>query len=137
MGSAFKNKGVQAALDGVVHFLPNPYEVENLAFDQSQKEAKVALIPDSKKPAVALAFKLEEGQFGQLTYLRVYQGTLKRGDQLLDVNTGNRIKIPRLVRMHSSIMENINDVGAGNLSIIVDVNWSVSTATFFICILIR
>src|SRR4029434_7536922 len=83
IGSAYKNKGVQALLDAVTHFLPDPTEVENIALDLSKDEEKVVLQADPDLPLVALAFKLEEGRFGQLTYLRIYQGKLKKGDTIV------------------------------------------------------
>jgi elongation factor G len=73
MGSAYKNKGVQNLLDGVLHYLPNPRERKNYALDQKKGEEKVLLEINDKKPLVSLAFKLEEGRYGQLTYLRTYQ----------------------------------------------------------------
>lgn len=74
MGSAFKNKGVQLLLNAVTNYLPNPTEIRNVALDRNNEEAEVVLDPaDSTKPLVALAFKLEESRFGQLTYMRVYQ----------------------------------------------------------------
>jgi elongation factor G len=72
MGSAFKNKGVQPLLDGVIDYLPNPKEVENIALDLSNNEEKVVMEIDNKKPFVGLAFKLEETQYGQLTWIRIY-----------------------------------------------------------------
>lgn len=79
MGSAYKNKGVQAVLDGVIDFLPNPNEKENYAYDLSNKNEKVILSMEDKKPFVGLAFKLQETKYGQVTYVRVYQGKLKKG----------------------------------------------------------
>jgi elongation factor G len=79
-GSAYKNKGVQLLLDAVTYYLPNPTERENIALDQHNAEAKVQLESDPKKPLVALAFKLDEGRYGQLTYMRIYQGSVKKGD---------------------------------------------------------
>ena len=105
MGSAYHNKGVQLLLDGVISYLPAPHEVDNYALDRSQNEAKVQLASSTAAPIVCLAFKLEEGRFGQLTYMRVYQGALKKGSWLVNVRTNKKIKIPRLVRMHSNEME--------------------------------
>ncbi|KAJ4850105.1 Elongation factor G-1, mitochondrial [Turnera subulata] len=105
MGSAFKNKGVQPLLDGVISYLPCPTEVENYALDQKKDEEKVLLTGSPDGPLVALAFKLEEGRFGQLTYLRVYEGIIRKGDFIVNINTGKKIKVPRLVRMHSDDME--------------------------------
>jgi elongation factor G len=115
MGSAFKNKGVQPLLDGVVSFLPSPNEVNNYALDQNNNEERVTLTGSPDGPLVALAFKLEEGRFGQLTYLRVYEGVIKKGDFIINVNTGKRIKVPRLVRMHSNDMEDIQEAHAGQI----------------------
>eukprot|EP01040_Poterioochromonas_malhamensis_P000396 gene396-427_t len=115
MGSAFKNKGVQPLLDGVNYYLPSPPEVENSALDQRNDEATVKLACEPNSPLVALAFKLEESRFGQLTYLRIYQGTLQKGMNLLNINSGKKTKIPRLVRMHSNEMEDVNSAGAGDV----------------------
>ncbi|CAA3012791.1 elongation factor G-2, mitochondrial [Olea europaea subsp. europaea] len=105
MGSAFKNKGVQPLLDGVLSYLPSPTEVSNYALDQTKNEEKVMLSGSPAGPLVALAFKLEEGRFGQLTFLRIYEGIVKKGDFIINVNTGKKVKVPRLVRMHSNEME--------------------------------
>lgn len=114
MGSAFKNKGVQPLLDAVRDYLPNPTEVDNKAIDLDTKE-EVVLSTDPSKPFIGLAFKLEEGRFGQLTYLRVYQGRIKRGDTILNVSTSEKIRVPRLVRMHADEMEEVESVGAGEI----------------------
>lgn len=107
MGSAIKNTGVQPLLDGVCNYLPNPSEREILAHDTNlpQGSAQVSLQPAADAPLVGLAFKLEEGRFGQLTYMRVYQGTLKKSMQIFNARTGKKVKVPRLVRMHSNEME--------------------------------
>ncbi|KAJ6838381.1 elongation factor G, mitochondrial-like isoform X1 [Iris pallida] len=115
MGSAFKNKGVQSLLDGVLDYLPCPIEVENHALDQNNSEEKVSLSGTPAGPLVALAFKLEEGRFGQLTYLRIYEGVIKKGEFIINVNTGKKIKVPRLVRMHSNEMEDIQEAHAGQI----------------------
>ena len=107
MGSAIKNTGVQPLLDGVCAYLPNPSEAEVFAHDTNlpSSAAQVPLIPAAEAPLVGLAFKLEEGRFGQLTYMRVYQGTLKKGTNIFNARTGKKVKVPRLVRMHSDEME--------------------------------
>jgi len=115
MGSAFKNKGVQPLLNGVLSYLPCPIEVNNYALDQRKDEEKVLLTGNPDGPLVALAFKLEEGRFGQLTYLRIYEGVIRKGDFVINVNTGKRIKVPRLVRMHSDEMEDIPEAHAGEI----------------------
>ncbi|KAJ8638814.1 hypothetical protein MRB53_015508 [Persea americana] len=115
MGSAFKNKGVQPLLDGVLDYLPCPVEVSNYALDQNKSEEKVLLSGTPDGPLVGLAFKLEEGRFGQLTYLRIYEGVIRKGDFIINVNTGKKIKVPRLVRMHSNEMEDIQEAHAGQI----------------------
>jgi len=113
MGSAYKNKGVQPLLDAVTDLLPCPADVENEAIDMNNGQAPVILSSAATDPLVALAFKLEDGQYGQLTYIRVYQGSLGKGDTIYNVRTGNRIKVGRLARMHADQMEDITTVQAG------------------------
>ena len=115
MGSAYKNKGVQKMLDGVIDYLPNPKQVENFAYDINKEGEKVIMQIDNKKPFVGLAFKLEETKFGQVTYIRVYQGKIKKGQTLMNTNTGKKVKVSRMVRMHSADMEDINECGAGDI----------------------
>lgn len=114
-GSAMKNKGVQVLLDAVGDFLPNPSEVENIALDQDKNEEKVRLVSEPAKPLVALAFKLEDGKFGQLTYMRIYQGSIKKGDTIINIMNQKKVKIPRLIRMHSSDMIDIEEASAGDI----------------------
>jgi elongation factor G len=101
LGSAYKNKAVQPLLDAVTKYLPSPVEVTNEALDISKGEQKVKLNSSSDAPFVALAFKLEDGRFGQLTYIRVYQGHVKKGDTIVNGRTGRDVRVGRLVRMHS------------------------------------
>lgn len=113
MGSAYKNKGVQPLLDAVNNILPCPSDVENQALDLDQNETPVILSADPEKPTIALAFKLEDGQYGQLTYIRVYQGSLSKGDTVINARSGKKIKIGRLVKMHANQMEDIDTIPAG------------------------
>ncbi|KAJ3743258.1 P-loop containing nucleoside triphosphate hydrolase protein [Lentinula detonsa] len=117
LGSAIKNTGVQPLLDGVCAYLPNPSEAEALAHDTEKPSSApmVPLTPAADAPLVGLAFKLEEGRFGQLTYMRVYQGTLKKANTIYNARTGKKVKVPRLVRMHSNEMEDVSSIGPGEI----------------------
>ncbi|MGZ3686499.1 MAG: elongation factor G [Bdellovibrionota bacterium] len=116
MGSAYKNKGVQILLDGVGDYLPNPTEVKNEALDQNKGEEKIIIPSDTSAPLVALAFKLEDGRYGQLTYMRVYSGTVKKGDTIFNIAQGDKkIKVPRIVRMHSNQMVDVEEARAGDI----------------------
>jgi elongation factor G len=113
MGSAYKNKGVQQLLNAVNDLLPCPEDVENQALDMDKDETPVRLATDPAAPLVALAFKLEDRSYGQLTYIRVYQGSLSKSDTIINVRTGKKIKVGRVVRMHSDQMEEIESIPAG------------------------
>jgi elongation factor G len=115
MGSAFKNKGVQPLLDGVLDYLPAPIEKSNFALDRNNNEEQVKVSGRDTDPLLALAFKLDETQFGQLTYMRVYQGKLKKGNTITNVNDGKKVKLSRIVRMHSDDMEEITEAGSGEV----------------------
>ncbi|KAJ2557263.1 Elongation factor G, mitochondrial [Coemansia sp. RSA 1933] len=115
MGSAIKDKGIQTLLDSVVRYLPKSTEVTNTMLDIDNNEAVVEVVPYSHKPFVGLAFKLEEGKYGQLTYIRVYQGRLEKGQFAHHVKSGKKVKISRLVRMHSNSMEDVDSIGAGEI----------------------
>lgn len=114
-GSAFKNKGVQRLLTAVLKYLPTPAEKREHALDLDKGEEKFDLFPDNDKPLCALAFKLQVTPFGQLTYMRVYQGKMSKGDFIVNTATKERIKIPRMVRMHSEKMEDLETAYAGDI----------------------
>ncbi len=115
VGSAYKNKGVQVLLDGVASYLPDPTEVRNVALNLDDGEKEVELVADPNAKTVALGFKLEDGQYGQLTYVRIYQGELKKGDELLNTRARRRFKVGRLVRMHANSMEDISEGYCGDI----------------------
>ncbi|KAK2881598.1 hypothetical protein QQF64_008016 [Cirrhinus molitorella] len=120
VGSALKNKGVQPLLDAVLEFLPNPTEVNNYAIlneEESSDGSKILMDPtrDDTQPFVGLAFKLEAGRFGQLTYMRVYQGCLKKTEYIHNTRTGKRVRVQRLVRLHADQMEDVEVVYAGDI----------------------
>ncbi len=129
MGSAYKNKGVHLVLDAVVDYLPNPSEVENYAVDMDQEEKPVKLKPDPNAPPVALAFKLEEGPYGQLTYIRIYQGKIQKGNLLSNTRTRSTFKVGRLIRMHADTMEDIEKAECGDIAALFGID-CVSGDTF-------
>ena len=115
MGSAYKNKGVQPMLDAVTEYLPAPKDIQNTALDLKNDEKEVPLVADATAPLTSLAFKLEDGRYGQLTYIRIYQGMLKKGDTIINNRDGKKVKVGRLVRMHAEEMEDIEEAAAGDI----------------------
>ncbi|XP_035241776.1 elongation factor G, mitochondrial isoform X3 [Anguilla anguilla] len=120
VGSALKNKGIQPLLDAALEYLPNPTEVNNYATlnqEEARESSKIRMDPtrDASQPFVCLAFKLEAGRFGQLTYVRVYQGCLKKSEYIYNTRTGKRVRVQRLVRLHADQMEDVDEVYAGDI----------------------
>lgn len=119
LGTALKNKGVQPLLDAVLELLPHPGEVKNVALKEGSQSEEEKFELNSERsnrcPFVGLAFKLEAGKFGQLTYMRCYQGHLKKGDNLYNTRTGKKVRIARLAQMHSNNMEDIQEAYSGDI----------------------
>jgi len=115
IGSAYKNKGIQPLLDAVSSYLPCPTDVVNHALDLADEEKEFAVSNDPDDKLIMLAFKLEDGRYGQLTYVRTYQGVLKKGETVYNSRTGKKVKIGRLVRMHADEMEEIDSCGPGDI----------------------
>ncbi len=115
VGTAKMNKGIQTLLDGVCAYLPNPIDIKNIALDIDNNEEEVEIFTDNSKPPVCLAFKLEDGKYGQLTYMRIYQGLVRKGDFLVNMMNKKKVKVPRLIRMHASEMHDIEEAGAGDI----------------------
>ena len=123
MGSAFKNVGVQKLLDAVVAYLPTPVEAARpTAMKVGSEDERVALEPDAGKPLVAMAFKITDEEFGQLTYTRIYQGSLDKGMTLTNSRTGQRVRLGRLIRMFANDRDNIDHAEAGDIVAMVAVD---------------
>lgn len=121
LGSAFKNKGVQPLLDAVARYLPSPLTSEKpKAKDAEDKSFE--LEPDPEKDLCCMAFKITDEQFGQLTYTRIYQGTLNKGQTVWNTRTGKKIRVGRIVRMNSNDRENIESASAGDIIAMVGID---------------
>ena len=115
VGSAYKNKGVQLLLDAVSLYLPSPLDRTIAAKDNDDAQAEISLAPDAELPMVAMAFKLVEEQFGQVTYMRVYQGTLKKGTYYFNSRRRKKERVSRILRVHADEKEDIDSAGAGDI----------------------
>ena len=124
MGSAFKNKGVQPLLNAVARYLPSPLSCAKPTGIEETKDGEKKLVfePDFDKPLVCMAFKITDEQFGQLTYTRIYQGKLTKGDTIYNTRTKKKIRIGRMVRMNSNDRENIEVAGAGDIIAMVGID---------------
>jgi len=122
LGSAFRNKGVQPLLDAVVRYLPSPLQTKTTAFAHGNSDEKVALCSDPQATAVAMAFKIVEDPFGALTFMRVYQGTLVKGDTYYNQRTGRKARLSRIVRMHADQREDVDRAVAGDIVAVLGVD---------------
>merc|ERR1719284_2308655 len=109
MGSAKTNKGVQDVLDAICKYLPSPLDAQQVAMNADDEDEEVALEPNVAKPFVGYAFKIQDHQqAGQVTYMRVYQGKVSKGDSIMNMMNGRRLSLKRLVRMHSNDVKDVN-----------------------------
>lgn len=122
MGTAFKNKGVQPLLDAVNSFLPSPLDREVKGTNPKDENEKIDLAPDPSKPFVGMAFKIVDDDYGQLTFMRIYQGTINKGDSYVNQRTGRKERFSRIVRMHSDKREEIDSAGAGDIVAIMGID---------------
>ena len=117
LGSAFKNKGVQPLLDGVIDYLPSPLDVPAIQGLDPKTDAALTRNADPAAPFAALAFKVMTDPFvGKLTYFRVYSGTLKSGDRVLNTTTGKMERISRILQMHANHREERDEITAGEIA---------------------
>lgn len=122
MGTAFKNKGVQPLLDAIVKFLPSPLDRDISAKNWEDPTIEYPLKPDSSLPFVGMAFKIVEDPFGQLTFMRMYQGTIKKGESYFNQRTGRKERFSRIVRMHSNKREEIDEAHAGDIIAVMGID---------------
>ncbi len=115
MGSAFKNKGVQPLLDAVCDYLPSPLDRSSFARDHNNAGTETPLAADPDAPLVAMVYKITDEPFGQLSYVRVYQGRLAKGGQYRNARTNRTLRVGRIVRMHANNRQDITDAGPGDI----------------------
>jgi elongation factor G len=122
-GAAFKNKGVQPLLDAVVHYLPAPNDLPPVVGNSTDGSKKISRKPSDEEPFSALIFKIMNDPYvGQLSFVRVYSGSVKTGQTVLNVNKGKTAKIGRLLRMHANKREEIDQVFSGDIGAVVGLN---------------
>ena len=122
IGTAYRNKGVQPLLDAIIRYLPSPLDHEIQAKDYQNPDKVVRLQATNDKPFVGMAFKIVDDPYGQLTFMRVYQGTIKKGDTYYNQRTGRKERFSRIVRMHSDKREEIDNATAGDIVAIMGVD---------------
>lgn len=116
MGSAYKNKGVQDLLDAVTRYLPSPLDRKNTGMNADDEDEIVEFKPVDNKPFVGYAFKIQDHPLvGQVTYMRVYQGKVSKGDQIVNMLNSKRLSVKKLVRMHSNEVKDVQSAGAGDI----------------------
>ncbi len=115
LGSAFKNKGVQTLLDGITRYMPSPLDRVAYACDNDNDGAEVVITADANGPAIAMAFKICDESFGQVTYTRVYQGEIKRGERYKIARDGSTQRVGRIYRLHADKREDLESAKAGDI----------------------
>jgi elongation factor G len=115
-GSAFKNKGVQPLLDAVVEYMPSPLDAKPIVGKDPKSDEEITRKPDDTQPFAALAFKIATDPYGNLTYFRVYSGTLEKGSYVYNSRSGKKERIGRILRMHANHREDIDSIGAGDIA---------------------
>ena len=121
-GSAYKNKGVQPLLDAVLRYLPSPEERQVVAKQWDNPDEAFDLDPDPAKPTVAMAFKIVDDPYGQLTFMRIYQGTIRKGEGYINQRTTKKQRFSRIVRMHADKREEIDFAEAGDIVAVMGVD---------------
>lgn len=121
-GSAFKNKGVQPLLDAVNRYLPSPLDRDIQGIDPTDEDKRIELKPDADAPFVGMAFKIADDQFGQLSFMRIYQGSVEKGGTYVNQRTGRSERFSRIVRMHSDKREEIDKATAGDIVAIMGID---------------
>jgi len=122
MGSAYRNKGVQPLLDAVVRYLPSPLERAINARAVEDPEQRVPLEPDAEKTLVCMAFKIVDDPYGQLTFVRIYQGRINKGELYFNQRTGKKERFSRIVRMHADKREEIDSASAGDIVAVMGID---------------
>lgn len=121
-GSAYKNKAVQPLLDAITQFLPSPLDRDISAQDPKDEETKIALTPNENDPFVGMAFKIVDDPFGQLTFMRIYQGKIEKGGTYVNQRTSRKERFSRIVRMHSNKREEIDVATAGDIVAVMGID---------------
>jgi len=122
MGTAFKNKGVQPMLDAVIAFLPSPLDRDISGRDPKNEDERIELIPDPDADFVGMAFKIVDDPFGQLTFMRIYQGTIEKGGTYVNQRTSRKERFSRIVRMHSDKREEVDSASAGDIIAVMGID---------------
>jgi len=129
-GSAFKNKGVQPLLDAVIDYLPAPIELPPVVgFKPKNQEEQVSRAPDPDAPFAALAFKIQHTQFGTLTWLRVYSGTIGTGKRVQNATRDRKERLSKLLMMHANKSEELAEVSVGDIVAAVGLKWTITGDT--------